>query len=100
MGDRLDLHNKLRLFSPNVYFQPPSNIQMKYPCIVYAKSDKYTRYGNDNRYLAMQGYRLTLIERDPDSKVADDIEAAFENCSITQYFTVDNLNHTVIELYY
>lgn len=100
MGDRLPLHNLLKQFIPNVYFQPPSNIQMVYPCIVYNKTEKSNKFGNDARYISKQGYRIMLIERDPDSKIADNIEGFFQNCSISQYYTVDNLNHTIVELYY
>lgn len=100
MDDRLELHSKLLLFIPNVYFQPPSNIQMVYPCITYSKIQKLNKFGNDARYLSKQGYRIMVIERDPDSNIADNIEVFFQTCSIGQYYTVDNLHHTTIELYY
>jgi hypothetical protein len=100
MGNRLELHTSLLQFIPNVYFQPPSNIQMVYPCIVYNKFDKLNKFGNDASYSSKQGYRLIVIERDPDSDVADNIEGFFQYCLIGQYYTVDNLHHTTIELYY
>lgn len=100
MGSRLELHTNLLQFLPNVYFQPPSNIQMVYPCIIYIKTEKVTKFGDDMRYLSKQGYRITVIERDPDSNIADNIEGSFQSCSISQYYTVDNLHHTTIELYY
>lgn len=100
MGYRLDLHEELKSFIPNVYFQPPSNIQMLYPCIVYNKTDKPKKFGNDRIYIWTQGYQLTLIEKDPDSTVADELESHFQYATISQYFTVDNLYHTTISLYY
>lgn len=100
MGTRQGLHSELLKFIPNVYFQPPSNIQMSYPCIVYNKAGKYNLMGNDELYFSMQEYRLMLIERDPDSTVADEIVKHFRNCRIDQYYTVNNLNHTTLELYY
>lgn len=100
MGDRLALHDELLRFVPNVYFQPPSNVRMVYPCIVYSKTDKVIKFGNNKRYFSKQVYQIMLVERVPDSGVADDIEGSFQNCSIEQYYTMDNLNHTIIELYY
>lgn len=100
MPSRLELHAELVKFLPNVYFQPPSNIQMTYPCIVYNKSGKDRQFANDSVYLSKQEYRLMLIERNPDSTVADSIENSFENCTIGQYYTVDNLHHTTLNLYY
>lgn len=97
---RLDLHNKLLGHSDNVYFQPPSTIQMKYPCIVYSKTPKYREFSNDSVYIKLQGYQLTVIDRNPDSLTADDLEDEFIYCAISQYFTHDNLNHITLDLYY
>lgn len=100
MADRLALHAELLTFLPNVYFQPPSNISMVYPCIVYNKTGKNRHFGNDVIYLSQQGYDIMLIEHNPDSTIADDIEKYFQHCVINQYYTVDNLNHTTLSLYY
>lgn len=100
MGSRLELHSELLKFLPNVYFQPPSNIQMVYPCIVYSKNDNHRRYAGDNIYRNLQGYQLMVIDRNPDSNVADEIEKSFQHCSISRYYIVDNLNHTTLNLFY
>lgn len=100
MGYRLDLQNELETFLDNVYFQPPSSEQMTYPCIVYAKMDKARKFGGDRIYIWTQLYQVTVIERNPDSTVADDIENQFNYCIIDQRFTVDNLYHTTLSLYY
>ena len=38
---RLIFHNKLRntLGSNNVYFQPPESVKLKYPAVVYSRSE-------------------------------------------------------------
>lgn len=100
MGSRLDLQSELENFLPDVYFQPPSSKTMIYPCIVYGKNDKDQKFGNNGIYLSKQGYQITVIEHDPDSSVADNIEKHFTSCVISQYYTVDNLNHTTLNLYY
>lgn len=100
MASRLELHNELLTFLPNVYFQPPSNMQMVYPCIVYNKTDKSKSLANDGIYLSKQGYKVTVVDRNPDSVIADDVEKHFQHCSVDQYYTVDNLNHVTLSLYY
>lgn len=100
MADRSELHAELLTFMPNVYFQPPTNIQMVYPCIVYNKAGKARYFGDNIIYLSQQEYAVTLIEKNPDSKVADNIEKHFRHCAIEDYYTVDNLNHTKLKLYY
>lgn len=100
MGDRLELHNELLSFYPNVYFQPPSNIKMIYPCIVYNKTGRSRHFADDVIYLSQQEYQIMVIETNPDSAVADAIELHFQHCAINQYYTVDNLYHTTLNLYY
>ena len=100
MSKRYDLQRELEKYADNVYFQPPSSIKMTYPCVVYNKISKFREYGNDQAYIKIQGYSVTVMDRDPDSLIADDLEDHFTHCAITQYFTNDNIHHTVLELYY
>lgn len=100
MADRLELHNELLAMCPNVYFQPPSNLTMTYPCIVYAKLNRMKLYGSDVIHFAKQQYRLTIIDRNPDTNIPDMIEKNLRYCGIDQYYTINNLNHTVLSLYY
>jgi hypothetical protein len=100
MADRFQLQAELESFLPNVYFQPPANITMKYPCIVYRKTGKNRHFAGDVLYLSQQGYTIQVIDRDPDSDVADRIEKHFQHCGNPQYHTVDNLHHTTLSLYY
>lgn len=100
MGSRIELHNELLTFMTNVYFQPPENLTMKYPCIVYSKSGKDRKFSNDGIYLNKQQYQLMLIEYSPISEIADNIENYFQYCVITQNYGLDNLNHTTLNLYY
>jgi hypothetical protein len=100
MPSRLDLHNELLQFLPNVYFQPPQNIQMVYPCIVYNKTGRNRHFGDNIIYYSQQGYSITVIDKNPDSDVADKIENHFDHCVINQYFTTESLSHTILSLYY
>jgi hypothetical protein len=100
VGSRLDLHTELLTFCPNVYFQPPSNIAMKYPCIVYAKNTKINLYGSDVVHFSKQEYRVTVIDSNPDSGISDQIEETLKYCSEYQRLTINNLNHTILSLYY
>ncbi len=100
MASRLELHGKLLEFVSNAYFQPPSDIQLVYPCIIYNKTDKFKEFSNNGIYITLQEYNLTVIDEDPDSLIADDIESGLQYCSINQYYTADELNHITLTLYY
>lgn len=101
MRSRIELQEILEelLGSRNVYFQPPENFKLKYPCIVYNKSDEDNRFADDAKYLRMNVYELTIIDKDPDSLIPEDIsELPF--CSFDRYFVSDNLNHYSYRLYF
>jgi predicted membrane-bound spermidine synthase len=57
-------------------------------------------FANDVIYASQQEYQLTVVEKNPDSTVADSIESHLKHCAINQYYTVDNLHHTTLNLYY
>lgn len=88
------------MFLENVYFQPPSNIQMVYPCIVYHKNPNFKRYGDNMIFIRKEVYQVKIIETDPESSIGNDMEEYFEYCSIVQVFTQDSLHHTVLRLYF
>ena len=101
MGQRLQLQSQLEelLGSRNVYFQPPTNVQMQYPCIVYNRDSANSQYADDIPYRFTKRYQVTAIDQDPDSTIADKI-AALPLCSYDRFFTADNLNHDVFTLFF
>lgn len=100
MGARLKLDTVLRdlLGSGNVYFQPPSNVLMKYPCIVY-KFEGYSKIKADNHtYRRMERYSITLIDYNPDSMTAEKLDE-LALCDLDRTYTADNLNHWAFSIY-
>lgn len=73
MKTRLELHEFLCeiLGTRNCYYNPPANIQMKYPCFVYHSEIKNVRHADDIRYLCRDRYSIMLIDKDPESKIAE-----------------------------
>jgi hypothetical protein len=75
-------------------------MKMQYPCILYFKSKLPVRYANDGIYKKMQCYSVTVVDKNPDSMIADRMIEAFKYCSIESYYRSDNLNHTKLTLFY
>ena len=87
------------LGSRNVYFQPPESLKLKYPCIVYERSDIRKDHADNNAYHTYKQYTVTVIDEDPDSELPDKlIELQF--CKFNRHFVSDNLNHDVFDLFY
>ena len=101
MDRRLELHEMLvsALGSSNVYFQPPTGLQIKYPCIVYTRERIEDTHADNESYRRKKKYSVTVIDRDPESEVPDRI-ADIRYCSHDRRFVNDNLYHDVFTLYY
>ena len=101
MDKRLQLQKLLEtlLGSRNVYFQPPNNIAMKYPAIVYKRERLESKYANNDVYRYLKRYTITYIDSNPDSEIPDVI-AHLPLTRFSRHFTTDNLNHDIFNIYY
>lgn len=99
MGLRLDLHNILKNITPNVYFQPPTNVQISYPCIVYKRDFADTKFADNKPYAQKRRYMITIIDQNPDSDIPGKV-AALPLSLFNRFYTVDNLNHDVYSVYF
>lgn len=101
MKSRLELQTKLEhiLGSKNVYFQPPENIKIKYPCIIYSRESSDVQHADNIKYVKHKGYQLTYVDKNPDSPIPDTIEE-LQTCRFDRHFVSDNLHHFVFTLYF
>lgn len=100
MERRLKLQTILETMgAKKVYFQPPSNIQMEYPAIVYSRDDDWTEHASNLPYTHKKRYQVTVIDKKADSPILDNVRM-LPLCSFSRHFVVDNLNQDVFNLYY
>ena len=101
MSRRTDLQDifKSILGSGNVYFQPPASVKLKYPCIIYELSNAQSLFANDKPYTHHLRYDVIVIDRNPDSEIPGKV-AMLPKCSFGRHYTMDNLYHTVYNIYY
>lgn len=85
---REELHEKLCsiLESRNCYFSPPSNIQMKYPCIRYKFDGVRTLHADNRRYFNRPSYSLIVIDENSDSDI---LKRLFEDEELV-YLSLDD----------
>lgn len=84
--------------SNHLYFQPPPTIRMSYPCIVYERNRAKTEFANNKPYSYRKGYKVTVIDKNPDSIYPDKV-AQLPMCLFDRHFVADNLNHDVFIVY-
>lgn len=99
MGLRQDFHELLKQITANVYFQPPTNIQLKYPCIIYERDSANTEFADNQPYAYKWRYMVTVIDQNPDSEIPGKV-ATLPMSLFSRFYTVDNLNHDVFSIYF
>lgn len=99
MGLRLNLQRLLEEITPNVYFQPPTNVQLKYPCIVYKRDFADTKFADNEPYAHKKRYMVMVIDQNPDSEIPGKV-AKLPMSTFNRFYTVDNLNHDVYSVYF
>lgn len=101
MRTRLDLQELLEnlIESSNVYFQPPPNVNMKYPAIKYSRENIDNRHADNGVYLQQNVYQLTVIDKNPDSEIVKKV-SRLPSCSFDRHYISNNLNHDVFTIYF
>lgn len=99
MATRDELSEVLHGLADRVYFQPPATVQMKYPCIVYNRKPPQIDHADNRPYRKGELWQLTVIDRSPDSTIAEAIED-LPGIRCDANFTQDNLHHYVYTLYF
>jgi hypothetical protein len=98
---RLELHALLVAIAGegHVYFQPPPTVEMVYPCVVYNLDNAHTDFADNVPYRNKDRYQVTAIDPDPDGDLRKKV-AALPSCLFNRFFTADQLNHFVFNLFF
>jgi hypothetical protein len=101
MGTRLEFQTVLEDLQDGVsiYFQPPPNVTMVYPAIVYNRDFQSVDYADNFAYNKKLRYQVTVIDRDPDSAIPDKV-ADLPLTKYVRHFTTQNLNHDIYDVYF
>lgn len=102
MESRLELQQMLEKVlgtDGNVYFQPPENVELGYPAIIYERSGMQNDFADNRIYSKHVKYQVILLDYDPDSQYIDRLlELPF--CSYDRHYYANNVNHDVFTIYH
>lgn len=96
---RAELSAKLHTFCENVYFQPPADKKLTFPCIIYKLDNLNVIFADNGAYRMMDEYSITYVTRDPDDKNIRAI-ATLPLCRLTGTASPENLHHNYYTIYY
>ena len=101
MASRLQLHDLLQSIAGKnkVYYQPPSNHIMQYPCIRYTRIGIPHKNADNVIYGIKHRYQIIVIDQNPDSPMVDKI-AQIPRVSHVNHYVADGLNHDTFEIIY
>lgn len=59
---RTSLDDILRDFTDNLYYQPPANVRLAYPCIIYDLDSSYTRFSDNPIIFSQLGITKEILD--------------------------------------
>ena len=83
----------------NVYFQPPESIRMNYPAIVYNLANIDNTHADNLPYMQGTGYQVIYITKNPDDAMIKTLSKV-AYCRFDRWYSSNNLNHYVYNIYY
>lgn len=101
MDRRLELNAMLSEIAgvKAVYYQPPEDIKMEYPCIRYTREKPNVYHANNGQYFKQECWQLLVMDWETPSPIANAVEQ-LPKCSFVRHYQADHLNHDVFTLYF
>jgi hypothetical protein len=83
----------------HLYYQPPENVRLDYPCIIYQLADRNPAYADDLPYNINKSYQVTYISKDPDDPIPDEL-SKLPMSKFNRRYVSDKLYHDVYTIFY
>ena len=82
------------------YFQPPENLKLYYPCIVFDRSGARITRADNISYRTTKSYTITLITKSADNDKYLDKLLELPMLTFDREFITDGLVHEVFNIYF
>lgn len=108
LKDRLPLHRKLVSIMAGykssgdktdaVYYNPPANVSLTYPCIIYSRRNDTQQFADNIRYFRRASYEIKVLDKNPDSLIVDEILEKLPLAVRQTNFVSDNIYHFILNI--
>lgn len=97
-----DLHSVLQeiMGDNKVYYQPPENLKLIYPCIVFERTNALQMFADNNPYRTVKRYTVTLMTKTADNDEFLDQLLMLPMCTLDREFKNDSIVHDVFNIYF
>lgn len=98
---RTELHSVFEeiIKSKAVYFNPPENLKLKIPGLVYSLAPSDDVYADNIHYIRRKKYMATYITKNPNDPIIEEL-SVLPMCSFERAYPSDNLYHAVFNIYF
>ena len=102
MLKRVDIQEKFKflLGSNNVYYQPPANLKMKYPAIVYSLDGLDVKRFDNTKLINKNCFSVTHIYRNESENLVETMLKNFEYISFDNRSIVDGIYNDHYTIYW
>ena len=83
-----------------VYYQPPENLKITYPCIVFERSTALQSFADNGPYRTTKRYTITLMTKTADNDEYLDQLLNLPMCTFDREFKLDGIVHDVFNIYF
>lgn len=87
------------LGSSNVYFQPPINTKLSYPCIIYNRVSGQTSKADNKVWNFKTQYEVQYITPDATTFIFEALSDALPYCNFDRTYIFDRLYHNIYTIY-
>lgn len=81
------------------YMQPPSNVKLPEPYLVYEIDDDFVAHADNVAFVSFNRYSVTLVTRAPDDPIFERLRA-LPHTKFNRHFVSAGLHHYVFQLYF
>lgn len=102
MTDRIKLQKVLSslLSSDHVYYDPPENVKLRYPCFIYSDENPSIRNANNKLYTYMRAYNIIYIDKNPDNDMTQKMFETFQYVRAGSSYVTEGLHHYTFDIFY
>lgn len=97
---QLDFEKLLRGYCPNIYFQPPPGIKLKYPCVIYNWVGGTKEAANNKGYMYTRQWNVLYITPDVKASTPMRMLQDIATSEFNRTYYTNGLSHTVLNIYY
>lgn len=99
-SSRERLHKKLKEvadeYGMKVYFQPPDNTRLDYPCIIYKYDTPETQFADNIGYINKMSYEIMVVKTDHELDVIKSLTSKLKRVRFRRIYINDNMYHYVL----